>query len=90
MPFPYTVLPKDDCTDFAQEEQLGVPYWTMTLPMCVVVDESKCLDIPIFEFSLIWVHLPFLHWCQADTASAACPAQPSNLDMISMAFAAVI
>ena len=27
--FPITVLPKDDRTDFAQEEQLGLPYWTM-------------------------------------------------------------
>ena len=23
------VLPKDDHTDFAQEERLGLPYWTM-------------------------------------------------------------
>ena len=29
-------------------------------------------------------------WEQADTASAACPAQPSSLEMISMTFAAVI
>ena len=27
---------------------------------------------------------------QADTASAACPAQPGNLEMISMTFAGVI
>ena len=27
--FPITVLPKDDCADFAQEERLGLPYWTM-------------------------------------------------------------
>ena len=46
--FPITVLPKDDRTDFAQEEQLGLPYWTMILATCVVVDESKCLDTPIF------------------------------------------
>ena len=45
--FPITVLPKDDRTDFAQEERLGLPYWTMILAICVVVDESKCLDIPI-------------------------------------------
>ena len=31
-----------------------------------------------------------LTWVQADTASAACPAHPGNLDMISMTFAAVI
>ena len=60
MAFPTTVLPKDDLTDFAQEERLGLPYWTMILAICVVVDESKCLDIPILEFSIILEHLPFL------------------------------
>ena len=29
-------------------------------------------------------------WVEADTASAACPAQPGSLEMISMTFAAVI
>ena len=51
---------KDDRTDSAQEEQLGLPYWTMILAICVVVDESKCLDTPILEFSTICEHLPFL------------------------------
>ena len=83
--FPIIVLPKDDHTDFAQEERLGLPYWTMILAICVVVDESKCLDTPILEFSIICEHLPF-----ADTASAACPSQPGNLEMISMILAAVI
>ena len=58
--FPIIVLPKDDRTDSAQEEQLGLPYWTMILAICVVVDESKCLDTPIWEFSIICEHLPFL------------------------------
>ena len=31
-----------------------------------------------------------LTWVQADTASAACPAHPGSLDIISMTFAAVI
>ena len=62
--FPITVLPKDDGTDFAQEERLGLPYWTMILATCVVVDESKCLDIPIWEFSVIWEHPPFLPGCK--------------------------
>ena len=57
--FPITVLPKDDHTDFAQKERLGLPYWTMIWAICVVVDESKCLDIPIWEFSIIWEHPPF-------------------------------
>ena len=35
--FPIVVLPKDDHTDFAQEERLGLPYWTMILAICVVV-----------------------------------------------------
>ena len=54
------VLPKGDRTDFAQEEQLGLQYWTMILAICVVVNESKCLDTPILEFSIILEHLPFL------------------------------
>ena len=29
-------------------------------------------------------------WEKADTASAACPSQPGNLERISMTFAAVI
>ena len=58
--FPTIVLLKDDRTDSAQEEQLGLPYWTMSLAIRVVVDESKCLDIPILEFSTIYEHLPFL------------------------------
>ena len=33
--FPITVLPQDDRTDFAQEEQLGLPYWTMVLTISV-------------------------------------------------------
>ena len=57
--FPTIVLPKDDHTDFAQEERLGLPYWTMIWAICVVVDESKCLDTPIWEFSIFFEHLPF-------------------------------
>ena len=37
--------------------QLAFPI--MVLAICVVVDESKCLDIPILEFSIIWEHPPF-------------------------------
>ena len=58
--FPIIVLPKDDHEDFAQEERLGLPYWTMSWAICVVVDQSKCLDTPIWEFSVILEHLPFL------------------------------
>ena len=57
--FPTIVLPKDDLTNSFQEERLDLPYWTMILAICVVVDESKCLDTPIWECSIICVHLPF-------------------------------
>ena len=60
LPFPIIVLPKDDRTDSAKEERLGLQYWTMILAIYVVVDESKCLDNPIFEFSIFCEHLPFL------------------------------
>ena len=60
--FPIIVVPKDDHTDSFQEERLGLPYWTMILAICVVVDESKCLDTPIMEFSIICEHLPFFTW----------------------------
>ena len=46
--FPITVLPKGDRTDFAQEERLGLPYWTRAIS--VVEDESKSLDIPMRYF----------------------------------------
>ena len=39
--FPIIVLPKDDHTDSVQEEQLGLPYWTMIQAICVVADDSK-------------------------------------------------
>ena len=57
--FPITVLPKDDHINIVQKERLGLPYWTMISAICVVVNESKCLDIPILEFSIILEHLPF-------------------------------
>ena len=83
------VLPKDDRKDSVQEEQLGLPYWTM-IAICVLVDVSKYLGNLIWEFSVTSVHLPFLTWVKADTASAACPSHPGNLDMIPMTFATVI
>ena len=54
-----------------------------------MADGSKCLDIPIWEFSIFWEDPPFLPGYK-HTASAACPAQPCNLAMIPMTFAAVI
>ena len=57
--FPMKVLPKDDRTDFAQEEQLGLPYWTMILATCALVDVSNYLDTLTLKFSATMVHLPF-------------------------------
>ena len=72
---PIIVLPKDDRTDFAQEERLGLRYWTLTSAICVVVDESTCLDIPTVEFKIICEHPSIFTWVLADTASAACPCE---------------
>ena len=49
--FPITVLPKDDRTDFAQEEHLGLPYWTMILAICVGkrIQMSGHSDLGIFN-----------------------------------------
>ena len=58
----------------------------MILAICVVVDESKCLDTLTLEFSIPTEHPPFLAGEKADTASAACPEHPGNLDMISIDF----
>ena len=57
--FPITVLPKDGRTDSFREERLGLPYWTMIWAICVLVDESKSLDIPILEFKIVWEDPPF-------------------------------
>ena len=84
------VLLKDDRKDFVQEEQLDLPYWTMILAICVVVDESKCVDTPILKFSMICEHLPFLHGYKQILRLLFVQSQPSNLETISMILAAVI
>ena len=48
--FPTIVLPEDDRTDFAQEEQLGLPSWTVTWAICASVDVSKNQDMLTLEF----------------------------------------
>ena len=53
--FPTTVLPEDDRIDFAQEERLGLPCWTMILANRVLVDVSKRLDILTSEFSITMI-----------------------------------
>ena len=80
------VLPQDDRTNFVQEERLGLPYWTMILAICALVDVSKCLDIPSLEFSTICEHLPFLPGCKRILRLL----HPRSFDIISIIFAAVI
>ena len=63
------------------------PYWTMISAICVVVDESKSLDIPNLEFSIICEHLPFLLGCKQILRLLLVPG---NLEMISIILAAVI
>ena len=53
------VLLKDDRTDFAQEERLDLPYWSMIWAICVLVDVSNCRDILTLGSSIKMVHLPF-------------------------------
>ena len=55
-----------------------------------MVGESECLDIPIWEFSIIWEHLPFLLGSKQILRQLLETAQPGSLEMISMTFAAVI
>ena len=88
--FPIIVLPKGDRTDSFREERLDLPYLTMIQAICVVADESKCLDIPILQFSTICEHLPFLLGYKLILRQLPCPSQPGNLEMISMTFAAFI
>ena len=57
--FPIIVLLKDDRTEFAQEERLELPYWTMIKAISFLVDVSKYLDILIMGTSKKMVHLPF-------------------------------
>ena len=56
--FPTIVLLKDDRTDSFQEERLALPYWTMILAICVVVDVAKHLDILTLELSTVLMRLP--------------------------------
>ena len=67
--FPIIVLPRDDRTDSVQEEQRGLPYWTMIWAICVVVDESKCpghSDFWIFQFvSIFNFYLGISKYCNS-------------------------
>ena len=87
---PTIVLPKDDRTDFAQEEQLGLPYWTM---IWAILCCGRRIQISGHSDFGIFINVgasSILTWVLADTASAACPAHPGSLEIMSMTFAAVI
>ena len=59
--------------------------------MCVAVDESKCLDTPIWEFSIICgASSIFYLGIHPILRLLLVHAQSGNLEMISMTFAAVI
>ena len=81
--FPIIVLPKDDHTDLAQEERLGLPYWTMILALLcrgrriLMFGHSDFGTFNNFGASSIST------WGSADAASVAYPADPGSLDMIS-------
>ena len=62
----------------------------MIWAICGVVDESKCLDIPILEFSTIVEHLPFWPGCKQMLHQLLVLGHPGRLDIMSMTFAAVI
>ena len=49
--FPITVLPKDDRIDSFREDRLGLPYWTMILAICALVDVACVLRVPC---RLLW------------------------------------
>ena len=55
-------LPKDDHTDFVQEERVGLPYWTMNLATCVVVNVSRCLDTLTWKVSAMLQRPSFFTW----------------------------
>ena len=57
--FPTIVLPEGDRTNSFREERLDLPYWTMILAICALVDVSKYLDILTLEFIITLMHLPF-------------------------------
>ena len=88
--FPTIVLPKDDHTDSVHEEQLGLRYWNHDLGhLCRGrrIQMSGHSDFGIFNnLGASSIHTRV----SADTASAACPAHPGSLEMISMIFATVI
>ena len=89
--FSIKVLSRWPCKFSFREERLGHPYSTMIEVICVLTNDSKCLDIPIWEFSIIWVHPPFFlavnRYC---VSCLSCAIKQSSLEMIPMTFAAVI
>ena len=69
-----------------KRKPLGLQRLTMIWAICVVEDVSVHLDL---EFFATLERPPFFTWVSADTASAVCPAHPSNLAITSTICAAV-
>ena len=85
---PTIVLPRDDRTDFAQEEQLDLPYWTMILAICALVDVSKYLDTLTLEFFITLTHPPF--WPEYKRILHLLLDLRISLEIMSITFAALI
>ena len=83
--FSIIVLLKDDRTDSVQEERLGHDFGHLCRGRQIQMSGHSDFGI----FNNLWASSIFT-WEKADTASAACPSQPGNLEMISMILAAVI
>ena len=84
--FPTIVLPKADRTDFAQEERLGLPCWTMILATFVSVNVSKISGHSDFWLFNNDAASSILIWVWAGAASAACPLHLGSLAKTSITF----
>ena len=80
--FPEAVLPKDDCTSVAQEEQLVL----RLNPNFLACDWEWCPSLWEFSIAYTLSHLGASDKCtcvDADTASLASPAIPRSLEIVS-------
>ena len=62
-----------------KKKRLDLPLWTMIWAIRVLADKSKCLDIPILEFSMT-----------SERSGYCCLSCASRTSLMSMIFAAVI
>ena len=80
--FSITVLPKDDHTDFAQQERLALPCWTMILAICVVVTNPIVWTFRFWNFqyfvSIFHFHLGTSRYC---VRCLSCASWQSGFDI---------